>query len=195
MKFQKKSDNGLMKLLAKFAGDHFMTSMWTTVGSTIYVPTQYDNDPDWGSEAWCIRHGTTLQHEATHVNQGRTLSWPVFFLIYFGPAPISILLWLINVKFVLLTLGLLPLSLGLAYGRWRLEREAYLVDIRDGVDIDFIVDSLWHRYMFTWPKSWMAKWFHSQVFQLSSIGLEESIAHEREGTGSTGPGCVRDRNH
>lgn len=47
-------------------------------------------------------------------------------------------------------------------GRWFLERRAY----RDGIDLGFItvdevVNSLWSRYGWAWPKPWMRRWLET----------------------------------
>jgi hypothetical protein len=68
----------------------------TTLGHTIYVPDDFDG---WSEARAC----QILRHEAVHVAQFERLGWPLMVLLY----------------------GLLPLPLGLAYFRARLEWEPY----------------------------------------------------------------------
>lgn len=88
-----------------------------------------------------------IEHEKVHVAQYKKLSVPVFLFLY----------------------CLVPLPVGLAYFRWRFEREAYLVQFKyllaenPQYDIDFeveqVVRSLWFNYLFAWPRGWMKSWF------------------------------------
>jgi hypothetical protein len=85
-------------------------------------------------------HPEILAHELVHVRQ-----WERW----------GVLLWISYV--------LLPLPIGLAWFRFRWEREAYLVQIAGAADrereIDRIVDVLWFGYARPWPRSWMRRWF------------------------------------
>lgn len=74
----------------------YLSRYVTTLGRTIYVPD------DWAARSSSSRL-ETLRHEAKHVEQFERLGWPLMVLVY----------------------GLLPLPMGLAYGRARLEWEAY----------------------------------------------------------------------
>jgi hypothetical protein len=89
-------------------------------------------------------HPDILAHELVHVQQWKR--WGVF-------------LWISYV--------LLPLPIGLAWFRFRWEREAYLVQIAAAADrereIDRIVDVLWFGYARPWPRSWMRRWFRRNV--------------------------------
>jgi len=90
------------------------------------------------------RYVTLIRHECVHVSQWR--KWNVLF-------------WL--------TYLMLPLPIGLAWFRWRWEREAMLVNIRAAYDpareIERCVNALWREYAWTWPKKRMRKWFLEHV--------------------------------
>lgn len=85
----------------------YLTHYVTTLGHTIYVPDDFD---DWApGRAWQI-----LRHEAVHVAQFERYGWAIMVLVY----------------------GLLPLPIGLAYGRARLEWEAYRETLRAVADLE-----------------------------------------------------------
>ena len=85
-------------------------------------------------------HPLVLEHELVHVRQWQR--WGVLF-------------WLSYL--------LLPLPFGLAWFRFRWEREAYLVQLEHAADreleITRIVDALWSGYAWPWPRAWMRRWF------------------------------------
>ena len=58
---------------------------------------------------------------------------------------------------------LLPLPIGLAWFRFRWEREAYLPEILQAPEralaIERVVESLWRGYAYPWPRAWMRRWF------------------------------------
>ena len=87
-----------------------------------------------------LAHADILEHELVHVRQWRR----------FGPW-----LWLSYL--------LLPLPFGLAWFRFRWEREAYLVQIARAPDrereIERVVQTLWSGYGWPWPRSRMRRWF------------------------------------
>jgi hypothetical protein len=79
----------------------------TTLGHTIYVPDDFD---EWSpGHAWEV-----LRHEAVHVRQFERFGWVGMVLLY----------------------GLLPLPMGLAYGRARLELEAYTESLRATAELE-----------------------------------------------------------
>jgi len=87
----------------------YLTHYVTTLGHTIYVPDDFDS---WRPErAWEI-----LRHEAVHVRQFERYGWIGMVILY----------------------GLLPLPMGLAYGRARLEWEAYAETLRAVAEIEGI---------------------------------------------------------
>jgi hypothetical protein len=79
----------------------YLTHYVTTLGHTIYVPDDFDEWPP--TRAWQV-----LRHELIHVSQFDRYGWILMILLY----------------------GLLPLPLGLAYFRARLEWEAYTETLR-----------------------------------------------------------------
>jgi hypothetical protein len=92
-------------------------------------------------------HPDVLEHELVHVRQWQR--WGVLF-------------WISYV--------LLPLPFGLAWFRFRWEREAYLVQLARATDRDReiarIVDALWFGYARPWPRSWMRRWFERKAREL-----------------------------
>jgi hypothetical protein len=79
----------------------YLSHYVTTLGHTIYVPDDFDRWPP--DQAW-----QTLRHELVHVRQFERWGFPLMALLY----------------------GVLPLPLGLAYFRARLEWEAYEETLR-----------------------------------------------------------------
>ncbi len=160
----------------------FMERYWTTIGSTIYVPTQHDDEKDWGEAAFRARHRDIIDHEKVHVEQFEC--WGVLGMAfgYLGPSPF---LFIASLAFFGLdTLGgttpwrqaswlsiveaiaLLPLSVGLAYFRWRIERAAYMVQVRASPrpeTIEHVVSVIWTGYLWAWPRPWMRRWFERQL--------------------------------
>lgn len=82
------------------------------------------------------KHPEVIEHETVHIQQYERLGIVFFLLLYF----------------------VFPLPFFFS-GRWWLEREAYLVELRCGAQIDDIVDELWSGYLWPWPKFLMRKWF------------------------------------
>src|SRR6266567_9080839 len=135
---RRKSESRLMRFISLFTSADFMSNMWTTVGSTIYAPSCYDDDVDWGSRAWVMRHDPELVHERTHVDQYAHSSMPIFLLVYFGPAPLMVLVDafllgadlhshvalhadVLGLVAMAMTVLSIPFTTGLAYGRWIIE--------------------------------------------------------------------------
>jgi len=84
----------------------YLDSYQTTIGKTVYVTSDWDDLP-------ADRRYVTLRHEAIHLRQFRKLTLPVMALVYV----------------------LLPLPMGLAYGRARLEQAAYAESIRAAAEV------------------------------------------------------------
>lgn len=186
-KLVKKSDSWFMKFLnfLMFWNDSFMTSYWTTIGRTVYVPTRAVSS-NYGTEEWKKFYHRILNHEETHVAQGEAYTFPIFFILYLGPSfwklPAIPVVWILCLFFTFwlpativtaVFVLLFPLTAGLAYWRWYFEREAYLPEVlskyrRSGrayaqKRIDRISNNLATDYFFTWPKGWMQKWFDKQL--------------------------------
>jgi len=125
----------------------YLTNYVTTLGHTIFVPDDWDRSEPGGRLA-------VLRHELVHIEQFER----------FGVLGMSILY------------GLLPLPIGLAYGRARLELEAYRETIRATAEIDGIdlATSAWLResiverfvgpdYLFMWPfRGVVTRWIRAE---------------------------------
>jgi hypothetical protein len=188
--FKMKSESRLMKLIASvLPTEDFMERYWTTIGSTIYVPTNRDDDVDWGGNGWAKRHEHIIEHEKIHVDQWERYTAPVFATIYLGPSatlglPATLVtalgapLWGVTPLLVALglTLLMLPLSVGFAVGRMLMELEAFqpefeLAHYRWGDDalvrrIDARAKQLWRDYLWTMPP------FITQAVARSMMNLE-----------------------
>ena len=129
-----KSDSWVMALIGKILGKWFMQRAWTTIGpNTIWAPSSADLDN-------LLKHEIVLRHELVHIKQARC--WPCWFQLSYL---------------------LLPMPFLFAWGRWRWEREAYLVNIEAGTHpIEDVVQLLWSKYAWCWPKPLMRRWFLKQ---------------------------------
>lgn len=91
-----------------------------------------------------LAHLDVLEHELVHVRQWQR--W-------------GVLMWI--------SYALLPLPFGLAWFRFRWEREAYLSQIERAADrereIERVVNVLWYGYGRPWPRSWMRSWFRTNA--------------------------------
>ena len=164
MKFVKKSDSMFMKFLGLFLGRRFRQYFWTTLGTTVYVPSRHDGDRDWGTELWVRRNRKVIEHEKVHVEQFRKYGWLLMILLYIGPAPFFLMLIpLFPPLFIVLTLLTIPLSTTLAWGRWFIEREAFLTQIHNESGAKWAADLLWNDYFFTWPPLWSENWFMDRI--------------------------------
>jgi hypothetical protein len=181
-RLMKKSSSILMRAIGYVLGlitPTFMNTYWTTVGRTVYTPTRNDNDENWGTATWCDTN-SVLQHELVHVKQFERFPFWFVLVCYIGPAPVLLITtivlaitlqsWLISLACLLLTLITLPLTVGLAFGRWYMEREAYLMTlscksiyVEKLAMLNAIVEMLWTDYAYTWPKKWMKRWFLSKI--------------------------------
>lgn len=146
-----KKDSRVMRFLGwlfGLFGYAFMERAWTTIsGRRIYAPNHVDLTK-------LDDHRMVIEHELVHVAQARW--WRV-------PG-----LW----QFLYL---MFPVPVFLAYGRWRSEREGYMVNIAWAVRysdaertdlrsfvvdyVNHIVHTLWKVYLMPWPKAWMRSWF------------------------------------
>ena len=132
----------LLKLLTFGGQSAYMTDYVTTLGRTIYVP------PNWPERTLASRY-ETLRHEMVHVRQFERYGFLLMALAYV----------------------FLPMPIGLAWCRYRLEREAYeesmrvayelegaeaLAAMRDHVIEQFVGPS----YAWMWPfPSEIAAWY------------------------------------
>lgn len=129
----------------------YLDSFQTTIGKTVYVTPDWD---DWSAD----RRYVTLRHEAIHLRQFRKLTLPVMAAIYI----------------------LLPLPMGLAWGRAWLEREAYAESIRAAAEVwgmAAVLDAGYRKhvidqftgpsYGWMWPfRNHLERWYDSVLATL-----------------------------
>jgi hypothetical protein len=151
----------------------YLSHYVTTLGHTIYVPDDFDAwEP---GRAWEI-----LRHEAVHVAQFERYGWIAMVLLY----------------------GVLPLPLGLAYFRARLEWEAYRETLRAVAELEGIEaarspalrDQIVRRFtgpdygwMWPFPRA-IRRWIDEAL-----DAIEAEMGEERGGGrgGGAGPGGGR----
>ena len=184
----KKSDSKLMRILGWFIGlfmPSFMAQSWTTIGNTIYVPTKHDNDEYWGNLAWVDANEQEILREAVHVHQYKRMGMISFCLLYFGLTPFLLVagvlvfgiaaglphataheVYEISLGLFISATVLMPMTFGLAQGRWYLKREAFLQEVlvsnEPEATIKRVVNTIEMRCGFPWPKTLMTKWFTDQ---------------------------------
>ena len=138
-----KSDSRLMHAIGKVLSVFGNKRFMESYWTTLFKTIYY---PSRVSDPY--RYDVVIEHECVHVAQWRKFN----------------ILFTISYLFI-------PLPMGLAWFRWRWEREAYLVNIAHAQDklaaIESIVHNLWHEYLWTWPKKRMRKWFHKHALQES----------------------------
>lgn len=165
VRFVAKRNSRLHSLIARLPliPDAYMARFWTTIGSTIYVP---DNSLPLNREftaSWKASHLMVIRHEARHARRARRLTLPLYATLYLGPSltmgPLSAILsailsavgvlpWACVWIACVITLGLLPFSIGFALFRAWDEADAY----REYVAIDmetrvaFVANMLWRDY-------------------------------------------------
>ena len=105
---QRLADVGL-RIVTLNGQKSYLTSYVTTLGHTIYVPDDFDRWP-------AASRYEILRHELVHVRQFERWGWLGMIVIY----------------------GILPLPMGLAYGRARLEWEAYAETLRAVAEVEGI---------------------------------------------------------
>ena len=84
----------------------YMTHYHTVLGSTLYTPSAWESTPD-------LDRLVTLRHERIHLRQRRRLTFPLMAFLYIIPF----------------------FPLGLAYGRARIEWEAYEETLRATAEV------------------------------------------------------------
>ena len=173
----------LLACLVKYFAPNFLTNYWTTIGPWIArpaVPLPVDEDDHW-------RELAVLTHERVHCRQ---FAWCGVMTLMACAALIAMLIdgraaglgviglmlplvsfracAVIGIPLMLLVWLLLPLPMGLAYGRWCLERSAYLagyrVRIEQGIPPGTLVAAVTRQlgarpYGWTWPARWVHHWF------------------------------------
>jgi hypothetical protein len=155
-----KDQSFFMKLVGTlmFFNPSFMTIDVTTIGNTIYFPSEANLNANLGSSY------ITLMHELVHMYDSKRLSKFVFMISYLFPlilAPFAALLFLLSWKIAVpaIVFFLLPLP---AYWRMNYERRAYMVSLyvckKIGFDLqtnENIYLQACHNstYYFMWPFS------------------------------------------
>jgi len=149
-----------LKILTLGGQREFMDRYYTVIGDTLYVPIGWEEtDP--------IDAVITLRHERIHLRQRRRLTFPLMILVYL----------------------FLPLPLGLAYGRARLEWEAYSETLRATLELRgvealrstrlkerIVTQFTSPAYGWMWPfRSAVEGWYDAKVSEL----LTEPPAIER----------------
>jgi hypothetical protein len=157
-----------LKLVTLGAQRDYLERYHTVIGSTLYVPRSWQSAGD-------IDRLIVLRHERVHLRQQRRYGQPLMALIY-----------------------LLPFfPLGLAYGRARLEWEAYAETIRATAEyrgIRAAADATWRReivsrftsgaYGWMWPfRTQVGKWFDAVIAEL------EQQPHANPGERPWSPGA------
>lgn len=133
-----KADSKFMQLIGKvlFFNKSFMTDYITTIGSTVYFPSQADVNANQTSSA------ITLLHELVHVYDAKGLSKPVFSILYLFPQILALLffpLLLVSLKVALpFLLFAAPIP---AFFRMRFEKRAYFVSL-------YVTNALSKRFHF-----------------------------------------------
>jgi hypothetical protein len=150
---------------------HYLTRYYTVLGDRLYVPDGWKSvDP--------IEAVITLRHERIHLRQRRRYTLPGMALIY--------LLW--------------PLPLGLAYGRARIEWEAYTETLRATYELrgekalrskalrSRIVEQFTSAaYGWMWPfRASVERWYDEAVETIAAEGGSD-VAHEAPAA-TTDPG-------
>lgn len=139
----------------------YLTRYVTTLGQTLYVPSDWDARDD--AARYCV-----LRHEAVHLRQFRRFGRVGMALLYLGPF----------------------LPLGLAYGRARLEWEAYAETIRATAEVygleaaaspalraHIVAQFTGPAYGWMWPFSrTVSRWVDDAVAALRPTATVESTA-------------------
>ncbi len=170
-----KDQSALMKFIGTllFFNKEFMTQYATTIGSTIYFPTETF------TKAHPISSATIFLHELIHINDSKKITKPFFSFLYIFPQVLSILLipllfinWKIALPFIIF---LAPFP---AYFRMYYEKRAYLASLyclnmlskklsfAINLDIqksDFVSRFKGSTYYFMWPFSNIDTIFNTAV--------------------------------
>lgn len=141
VKLVNKKDSLLMRivgvLLYPFTPD-FMTNFFTTYR----LPGQKHGTIAYPAGADPMKFPEVLEHELMHVEQQSTALGLFKSAIFVSVFPLPVLF----------------------SGRWFIEREPYLNDIKKGRrTVEESVDVLWGSYGLAWPKPLMRKWFNERL--------------------------------
>ena len=137
----------------------YLDSFQTTIGSTIYVTSDWD---DWGPD----RRYITLRHEAVHLRQFRTWTLPGMALAYL----------------------MLPLPMGLAWCRAAFEKAAFAESVRAAAEVwgpahvrgpayrDYVIEQFTTAsYGWMWPfRRGLERWYDGVVAEIDAAGYGRS---------------------
>jgi hypothetical protein len=154
-----KDQSTFMQILGKilFFNPAFMTDFITTVGTTIYYPSQnwIDTNPATSS--------VLILHETVHIYDQNNSNRVIFSLLYLLPQLLFLLfiplLFIVNWKFVLIPLVFLaPIP---SYFRMYYERRAYTISMyasqklgyTQSLPSSYVTDFTSSEYYFMWPFS------------------------------------------
>lgn len=143
--------NGILRLITFGQMKAFMEDFVTTVGTTVYVPSKWEFWPTQSKMA-------VLRHERVHMRQSERYGRLLYSLMYL----------------------FLPLPVGLAYFRMKLEREAYEESLRayaeyygvqslkdEKVRASMVQHFTTAEYFWMWPfKKSLEKWYDDSVAKL-----------------------------
>lgn len=176
-----KDQSIFMKILGilLFFNKDFMTSYTTTIGSTVYFPTEKF------VKARPVSTSVILLHELVHIHDSKKVSKPFFGFLYLFPQilillciPLFFFFW--KVALILLILFALPLP---AYFRMYYEKRAYMTSLyvinalskRLSFNIDlnaskegFLTQFKSRYYYFMWPFSNINKDFEIATQKISN---------------------------
>lgn len=150
--------DGALKALTLGGQRDYLTRYHTVIGNTLYVPRAWRSTPD-------VERLIVLRHERVHLRQRRRYGMVLFALLYL----------------------VVFLPLGLAYGRARLEWEAYAETLRATAELQGLEAArsaqLRNRIVgrFTGPEyGWMwpfrrqvEKWYAQVLDELGSAGSQQ----------------------
>ena len=137
----------------------YLTRYHTVIGSTLYTPIGWDSTPD-------LDRLITLRHERVHLRQRRRLTFPLMAFLYLVPF----------------------FPIGLAFGRARLEWEAYEETLRataelKGLEVarsEGLRESIVERftgpdYGWMWPfRRAVLGWYDRALFEIESTMRERT---------------------
>jgi len=157
-----------LKIVTFWGQRRYLTEYHTVIGDTLYVPSLWESASD-------VERCIVLRHERVHLRQRRRYGLPLMAFLYFVPI----------------------FPLGLAWGRARLEWEAYTETLRataellglDAVRAPALRQKIVGRftgpaYGWMWPfAAQVSRWYDEVVAALES---------DRERMGSLGPAMSTD---
>lgn len=171
VKFVKKSDSWLHRTIGKlpFISKSYMTGFWTTIGSTIAVPSRAAPSGEFSKE-WIAHRPIIIRHEARHARRAQRLTLPLYATLYLGPSvtlglPLMLLSlacgwWSTLLWASVATVALAPFTAGFAVFRawdeWTAYRESVIV--RGEPEVERVAQSLWKDYLFTMPRC-ISRWW------------------------------------